>query len=393
MHCSRRPTFWHELSATTGALILIACSGQTSTAPPPTVTFNLLAAGVWHTCGLTPAGQAFCWGLGDNGRLGSGDTVTRTSPTPVKGGLVFTAITAGGNHSCGLTAAGTAYCWGYNYSGELGTGDRLPRLVPTAVTGGHTFTTVSAGDDFTCGLTAAGAAYCWGHNGAADLGVDTIDFDPHPTPLLVVDSLNLTTIATGSHHTCAIGSGGAAYCWGSGAFGEIGNGHTSPGLVPTAVTGGLAFLSIGAGDNHSCGLTTGGAAYCWGTDQSGELGNGQAGEFVIDSMPVPVSGGLAFTQLGLNGLHSCAMTSNENLYCWGGDVHGELGHGTIGTDSVPRLVSGGLSWRSVRLGFLHTCALTTASVAFCWGLNSQAELGIGVIGPDQKVPMRVADQP
>lgn len=382
-----------RLLASTATFVLLACSGEASTAPQPTVSFNQLTAGFWHSCGLTAGGQAFCWGLGDNGRLGTGDTSMRTSPAPVKGGLSFTKITAGGNHSCGLTSTGAAYCWGNNSYGELGTGDSSPHFEPTPVVGGHTFIAIGAGEDFTCALTASGAAYCWGHNGAADLGVDTLDYGAHPVPLLVVDTLQFTALSAGSHHTCALTNGGAAYCWGSGAFGEIGNGRTLPGFVPAAVAGGLVFGSIGAGDNHSCGLTTSGAGYCWGTDQSGELGNGQAGEFVIDSNPVAVGGGFSFTQLGANGLHSCAITATGGLYCWGGDVHGELGHGAIGTDSLPQAVSGGLTFKSVSPGFLHTCGLTVAGVAYCWGLNSQAELGIGVLGPDLTVPGRVANQP
>ncbi len=70
-------------------------------------------------------------------------------------------------------------------------------------------------------------------------------------------------------------TGAAAYCWGEGGSGELGDGSTNDHqTTPGAVSGGLTFFSVSAGLDHSCGVTASGAAYCWGWPSSGKLGDG-----------------------------------------------------------------------------------------------------------------------
>jgi len=108
-------------------------SSKSSSAVTGGLTFASLMAGSSHTCGLTPAGAAYCWGDGGDGQLGDGTRTDRLTPTAVTGGLTFASLRAGAMHTCGLTTAGEGYCWGSNYNGQLGDGTRIDTLTPVRV--------------------------------------------------------------------------------------------------------------------------------------------------------------------------------------------------------------------------------------------------------------------
>lgn len=128
------------------------------------------ALGAEHTCALTGAGDALCWGRGDAGQRGdSSTTASQLDPTYVATPLKFTRIAAAGASTCALQAGtGAAWCWGENSDGRLGDGTTSDRIAPAPVLGGLTFTRlVMGGQDWswgtstTCGASA-GRFYCWG---------------------------------------------------------------------------------------------------------------------------------------------------------------------------------------------------------------------------------------
>jgi alpha-tubulin suppressor-like RCC1 family protein len=59
----------------------------------------------------------------------------RTTPMPVSGGLQFQAVSSSTESysTCGLTTAGEAYCWGYNANGQLGDGTLSNSAAPVKV--------------------------------------------------------------------------------------------------------------------------------------------------------------------------------------------------------------------------------------------------------------------
>jgi hypothetical protein len=159
-----------------------AAERSTPTAMTGGLSFADIATADTHACGVTTGGAAYCWGDDSFGEGGDGTKrLYFTVPTPVAGGLHFTQLALGTNHTCGITTAGAAYCWGDNSFGQLGDGTTTARLTPTAVTGGLAFTKLVAGHVHTCGLVASGAAYCWGDNVFGELGDGTGNNRPVPT--------------------------------------------------------------------------------------------------------------------------------------------------------------------------------------------------------------------
>jgi alpha-tubulin suppressor-like RCC1 family protein len=146
--------------------------------------FTTMALGMYHTCALTPQGQAICWGFNDQGQLGNGTRGDSPGLVAVATSLTFVSLVAGGEHTCGLTDTGAAYCWGDNYQGDLGDGTGIQRSLPVAVLGGIPFVRLSAGNSHTCGVTSGGAAYCWGDNqgGALGIGTTVASFSPALVP-------------------------------------------------------------------------------------------------------------------------------------------------------------------------------------------------------------------
>jgi alpha-tubulin suppressor-like RCC1 family protein len=146
--------------------------------------FHQVDAGSIHTCGLTPRNFAYCWGNNEFGLLGDGTTTNRLTPVAVAGGLRFRQVSAGENfHTCGVTTANVAYCWGRNFSGLLGDGTTANHPTPVAVAGGLRFRQVSAGSVHTCGVATGNRAFCWGNNLLGQLGDGTTS--AHFTPVAV----------------------------------------------------------------------------------------------------------------------------------------------------------------------------------------------------------------
>jgi alpha-tubulin suppressor-like RCC1 family protein len=341
------------------------------------LAFLQLSAGFQHTCGVTTDFRAYCWGQNGNGQTGIG-TFDNCDfgcpvfyPTPVKGGLSFKQVDAGTNHTCGVTPANRAYCWGYGRL--LGTGTTTSRPTPTAVAGARSFRQVSAGGDHSCGVTADDRAYCWGENARGQLGDGTTTF--RSAPVAVLGSLHFLEVRAGNSHTCGVTTDNRAFCWGDNQYGEVGDSSTAwKRLKPVRVAGTGQYRRIDAGGQHTCAVTTTDRAFCWGRNTRGALGDGTLSQ---RRWPKAVAGGLSFNRVTAGGFHTCALTPSNKTYCWGRG--GAVGDGTNVDRPKPVAVAGGFSFNQVSAGGAHTCAKTGASAGYCWGSNDWNQLGDGMV--------------
>lgn len=336
-----------------------------------------LAAGTKHTCALTSSGGVQCWGMNSDGQLGDATTTQRLSPVNVSGLSSGIAKIAGGErHTCALSSAGGLACWGWNGEGQLGDGTTTQRLSPVAVNGlSSGVIALAAGYGFTCALTNTGGMKCWGDNYYGQLGDGTYTQRLTPNDVSGLNS-GVTALATGFYHTCAVITGGAAKCWGWNGYGQLGDGTTTQRWTPVDVSGLTSGVTeIAAGSIHSCALTSSGMM-CWGGNYYGQLGDGTP---TFRTTPVDVSGlSSGVTAITSGYEHNCAVNDIGGVNCWGWNVEGQLGNGNMAQSIVPVAVTG-LSGSITMLsaGYQHSCALTDNGGVKCWGDNYYAQLGDG----------------
>jgi alpha-tubulin suppressor-like RCC1 family protein len=226
------------------------CSVDTPVPVAGGLHFVQISAGRVHTCGITSDGTGYCWGDNTDGELGDPAVpincggfparaqCIRDVPTLIAGGLKFAQLAAGAFHTCGVTTAGKAYCWGLvtadsaieafalgnaAYSGEIGT--QRGSRVPVPVSGDLTFREVTAGNVVSCGLTVSGEAVCWGGNNWGQIGLGGIDPFFTTTPLGVHMPVAQSGPAIGEdYHACALTTTRRIWCWGGlNFFGELGS--------------------------------------------------------------------------------------------------------------------------------------------------------------------------
>lgn len=240
----------------------------------------------------------------------------------------FTDVSNGLYHSCGLTATGDVYCWGLNTSGQLGNGTLIDSTVPVAVTmpAGVTFSTIDVGDSHSCALSSQGNAYCWGDNQTVQIGDGTQTNRTIPTAVSMPTDITFVTISAGGYQTCALSSINTAYCWGlyrarMSIYEPIIS--ATPALVnlPSGIT---SVTSIDVGFAHVCLITNTGKAYCGGYNLSGSLGTGSSAEW-SDISAVLLPSDVTASHISAGRFHTCAVTTNGGLYCWGNNENGTLG--------------------------------------------------------------------
>ena len=339
-----------------------------------------VTAGYQHTCGLTDWGSVKCWGDNRFGQLGDGTIEQRVRPVDVIGlNARVKVIAAGGSHTCAVTELGAVACWGSNGSGQLGNAAIQQSSTPVPVVGlEDQVSFVATGGSHTCAVTQSGGVKCWGSNAAGQLGDGTEIIRLTPVDAVGLAQGILKVSASELYHSCATEAAGVD-CWGDNESGQLGDGTNLRRSSPVAVADLQAAVDISSGAAHTCAVTREGAAKCWGSDPYGQLGIG-SWQYPYPNTPVNVVGlqsGVSSITAGAD--HTCALLQNGELKCWGNGEDGRLGIGAfIPMERTPADVVGlGEAVTQVSAGSTHTCAVTISGSVKCWGGNQFGQLGEG----------------
>jgi alpha-tubulin suppressor-like RCC1 family protein len=360
-----------------------------------------IAVGGFHACALISGGSVKCWGLDGTGQLGDGGRNHSSVPVQVSGLTNATAITAGDFQTCALLADHSVRCWGHNGFGQLGDGTMMDRGTPVAVqdidgtTPATSATAVSTGSGHTCAAMADGNVKCWGDDTFNQLGDDATPVPPattpppQPTPVTVhgINALANPAVAitTGQEHSCALLNDGTAACWGNNESGQVGDSTTTNRKTATPVFGLTSVTALTAGGFDTCALSSG-SLVCWGYNFYGQLA-----QYVAQRSTNAVAGTISkASSVSAGNGQTCAIVRNQQPVCWGRNDAGQLGNAMTGADStMPSPVSGITAATQVVTGNLFTCALPQGSgIPMCWGANDTGQLGNGSTSPST-VPVTV----
>ncbi len=156
-------------------------------------TAAAITAGHQHTCAVLDNGSVKCWGDGNNGGLGQdsnqnigdgvGDSVAETDPIDLGGGRTAVAVSAGEQFTCALLDDAGVKCWGNGNNGRLGqgdtasigngTGDSVAETDPIELQGAAI--AITTGRYHACALLADFSVKCWGEGDQGKLGQDSTD--------------------------------------------------------------------------------------------------------------------------------------------------------------------------------------------------------------------------
>ena len=134
----------------------------------------------------------------------------------------------------------------------------------------------------------------------------------------------------------------------------------------------LEWTAVSAGREHTCALTTDARLACWGANDRGQLGTGDSSERLDATF---VSTTARFQEISAGGRHTCAIDLDRALWCWGANGVGQLGDATSTDRRTPVLVDLQGPFTHVSAGAEHTCVVRGAAEGLCWGANQAGQLG------------------
>lgn len=330
------------------------------------------------------------------GFLGDGTEIDRPYPVEAQfpAGVEIVKVSPGIGHTCALDTLGKVWCWGNNAYGQLGTGDNIMSTVPVEIAevqddgNAVVFTDVDSGANHSCALAQNKDVWCWGSNGQKQLGILAMENSSN-IPVKAAGGADI--LEAGGYFNCFINEFNETYCWGNNVSGELGIGVVWGDYADPQLNDATALEVISSGGGHSCGKDVDDTWVCWGFNNKGQIGSGSGSNKVSSPEAVQIPMGVTFTIM-IPGAqdHTCAIDTIGRIFCWGFNEFGKLGDGTIVDSELPKLVltTGQTAFTAVAASAFSTCAIDTNGDAWCWGGNDSGQLGDNTT-TDSTIPVPV----
>ncbi len=311
--------------------------------------FKDVAAGEFHTCAITDAGQLYCWGRNLNHQFDPGaDPDDAIEPVAIGDELQLESVSSFHRHTCAISEDEQLYCFGDDDNYRLGATTDSEGLAHVGVPDGFDgWVQADTGADHTCATARADEqhrAFCWGRSDDGRLGIGSAPDDiEDPTEVYLgagSSDYHADSISAGNRHSCAVFIDGDSppytYCWGHDGQGRLGFDTDEQHFSPQPIDNGQNLVGVTAADSHSCAINEGDnlRAYCWGSQRDGRLGNDVDDTQSLDS-PQQVESDHGFEQFAMHRNHTCGITTDADLYCWGSNSFGQLPTANPDSNLIP----------------------------------------------------------
>ena len=403
-------------------------SGGAST--PTSTRMRFVTTGDAHTCVVLDDYSVRCFGLGSEGRLGSGATanigdsslrsVASSAAIGLGSGRTARAIAAGSAHTCALLDDSTVKCWGSGLYGRLGYGSTAnlgdgpnemgDALAPVDLGPGRTATQIAVGAHHSCALLDNASVKCWGRNDNGQLGYGDTNNRGDGSDEMGVNlpevqlpaGRSARNIVAGGNHTCALLDDSSVVCWGANDSGQLGQdsvdsigdgiGAGVSSTPPINLGPGRSALALAAGDAHTCAILDNFGVKCWGSGGNGRLGLNDtanvgdgSGATTGTAALVDLGSGRVARGLTAGAAHTCVILDNATVKCWGNGADGRLGYensndvgdgpNEVGTSLPAVNLGSGRTALAVSAGAAHTCAVLDDATLKCWGSGGSGRRG------------------
>lgn len=312
------------------------------------------AIGFYHTLVTKNDFTLWSMGQGTKGATGLGTVTHYSSPVQVGSLTNWKLVSCGYYHSAAVKTDGTLWGWGYNSGGQLGVGNTTDRSSPTQVGSLTNWSLVSCGSYCTNAVKTDGTLWGYGESSLYRLGLT--GSTNLSSPVQVGTDTNWSSVTNGHLHGMGIKTNGTIWSWGYNAYGQGGQGtSTSYVIGPTQIGTDTNWSSIACGRHHSLAIKTDGTLWVWGRNNHGQLGLGTTTNV---SSPTQVGALTNWRSVNaLNAWYTLAVKTDGTLWAWGRNLYGELGTGNTQSYSSPVQVGSLTTWRLAGAGGYSSFAI------------------------------------
>ena len=326
------------------------------------------------------AGYAlWTWGSGTYGKLGHGDTVTRSSPAQVGTLNEWSKVSISSQNGIAIKVDGTLWSWGDNSPhGCVGDGTTTDRSSPVQIGNDADWAEANCHNQRSFAIKTDGTLWSWGNGANGELGQNNTTNRSSPTQVGVLT--NWATVASGHRNTMLVKTDGTLWGFGQNAGGALGDGTTTVRSSPVQCGALTNWAKVSTQGQHTIAVKTDGTLWAMGHNDDGQLGDGTV---TFRSSPVQIGAQTDWADCaarsGTTNGNGFGIKTTGKLYAWGAGTNGGTGQNNTTDLSSPVQVGSLTDWAKLPFnGGLEDAqfAIKTDGTLWAWGNSLSGMLGV-----------------